>query len=150
MCSKSVNDYIEFGIEIPYDVDEFEIKRTLSILAGSELTSDQIDRFMQINDLLSKEELDIREELILPRFIFETIKGLNYVNPELASCRDVRTKIFFSTKGGDRAKTIAKNICRTCPEIDNCLKTALENNEDGIWGGTTKSERIELLRVKDK
>ena len=72
MCSKSVNDYIEFGIEIPYDVDEFEIKRTLSILAGSELTSDQIDRFMQINDLLSKEELDIREELILPRFIFET------------------------------------------------------------------------------
>lgn len=42
----------------------------------------------------------------------------------------------------------AKAICSVCPVIDACLRGALERREpDGIWGGTTPSERRAMLRA---
>ena len=143
LCNPEIADYIETGEILPDNLDEFEVRRTLSILAGSELSDEQIDRFIGLNSLLSKEYLDIRDELITPRFIFDDQKAVNYLNRDLAACKDVKTKVFFLSKN-EKKTTVAKNICRTCPEIENCLKTALENNEDGIWGGTTLSERNEI------
>lgn len=40
----------------------------------------------------------------------------------------------------------AKSICRECPYRQACLVVALQNNEGGIWGGTTEGERKNLRR----
>ena len=42
----------------------------------------------------------------------------------------------------------AKSICAGCPLRIQCLSYALENNEPGIWGGTTEHERRLLKRNK--
>jgi hypothetical protein len=35
----------------------------------------------------------------------------------------------------------AKAICAECPYKERCLKFALDNHEQGIWGGTTERDR---------
>jgi WhiB family redox-sensing transcriptional regulator len=40
----------------------------------------------------------------------------------------------------------AKAICKDCPVKLECLQHALDNDEAGIWGGTTEKERRSLLR----
>lgn len=40
----------------------------------------------------------------------------------------------------------AKQICYTCPVINQCLAYALTHHEAGVWGGRTESEREELMR----
>lgn len=42
---------------------------------------------------------------------------------------------------------LAKSICNDCPVKFLCLEYALESNEDeGIWGGLTNSERKAIRR----
>jgi WhiB family redox-sensing transcriptional regulator len=41
----------------------------------------------------------------------------------------------------------AKAVCRECPYMMRCLVYAVENNEMGIWGGTTDSERKSIRRA---
>ena len=36
----------------------------------------------------------------------------------------------------------AKGLCASCVHRKDCLTWANENVEEGIWGGTTKSERV--------
>jgi len=38
----------------------------------------------------------------------------------------------------------AKAVCATCPVQEKCLAWALDNDEVGIWGGTTDQERSEM------
>jgi hypothetical protein len=38
----------------------------------------------------------------------------------------------------------ARAVCRRCPLAAACLDYALENEEHGIWGGTTPAERLAL------
>jgi len=40
----------------------------------------------------------------------------------------------------------AKAICRRCPVIDSCLALALREPVCGIWGGTSKSQRVAMRR----
>jgi len=41
--------------------------------------------------------------------------------------------------------THARQFCDICPVMFECLKSALDNNEtDGIWGGMTPGERLDL------
>ena len=37
----------------------------------------------------------------------------------------------------------AKTVCATCPFMASCLDWAISNDEYGVWGGTTKAERLE-------
>src|SRR6266496_3086715 len=39
----------------------------------------------------------------------------------------------------------AKKHCQTCPVKRDCLNYALLYDEDGIWGGTTESDRAQIL-----
>lgn len=60
-----------------------------------------------------------------------------------AVCRDIpeeQKKLFF---GYNTAK--AKEICKTCPVIDACLIEALSFDAEGVWGGTTYTERKQLF-----
>ncbi|MBK8731237.1 MAG: WhiB family transcriptional regulator [Tetrasphaera sp.] len=46
-----------------------------------------------------------------------------------------------------RAQRSAKQICRGCPVIAECLADALDSRIDfGVWGGMTQRERRALLR----
>ncbi|MFI5945884.1 WhiB family transcriptional regulator [Streptomyces uncialis] len=64
---------------------------------------------------------------------------------------DVDPELFFPV--GENGPAVlqadeAKAICSVCPVVDACLRGALERREpDGIWGGTTPSERRAMLRA---
>ncbi len=47
---------------------------------------------------------------------------------------------------GGAAQQGAKEICRKCPVIAECLADALDNRiEYGVWGGMTERERRAML-----
>lgn len=42
----------------------------------------------------------------------------------------------------------AKAYCADCPVKQECLETALEIRDPGIWGGTTPTERARMYGAK--
>lgn len=66
---------------------------------------------------------------------------------DLAACAGKDTEMFFPEGPKDYAKRIAdaKAVCGGCPITAQCFSWAIENDEEGIWGGTTYKER-QLLR----
>jgi len=42
----------------------------------------------------------------------------------------------------------AKAVCKTCPYMAECLAYALENNQPGVWGGTSGNDRRRIKREK--
>jgi WhiB family redox-sensing transcriptional regulator len=67
-----------------------------------------------------------------------------------AACATADPELFFPDgQAGRGAKTMqAKEICATCPIAVQCLQYAVLNDEDGIWGGTTPSERKLLKKSR--
>ena len=67
-----------------------------------------------------------------------------------ALCAQVDGDLFYADKG-DWALTIkAKLVCRRCPVRTACLTYAMTNDENfGVWGGTTPQQRKELRRAGD-
>jgi hypothetical protein len=66
---------------------------------------------------------------------------------EQAACTSADPEAFFPDKGNS-AKP-AKDLCKRCPAIVECLDWALEHNEQfGVWAGTTPDERKALRRKK--
>ncbi|MDV6013515.1 WhiB family transcriptional regulator [Haloechinothrix sp. LS1_15] len=66
-----------------------------------------------------------------------------------AACRDSDPELFFPiSEVGPDAERIeqAKAICGRCPVQEQCLEFALtEGLDHGIFGGTTATERRELV-----
>ncbi|MFF6993156.1 WhiB family transcriptional regulator [Streptomyces sp. NPDC010273] len=64
---------------------------------------------------------------------------------ESAACRDVDPDLFFPIgTGGLTLVQIgeAKAVCARCPVSKRCLEWALDVGQvEGVWGGTTESER---------
>lgn len=70
---------------------------------------------------------------------------------EEAGCRFADLDLFFpsgpTSQAAEEAQA-AKAICCACQVKERCLRFALETNqEDGIWGGTTATERRKLRRA---
>ena len=70
----------------------------------------------------------------------------NVINPDTdwmqeAYCKNIKTEIFF-TEDNRLTVQIAKSACAQCIVIDPCLDYAISNQEQGIWGGTTRGERL--------
>ncbi|GAA2984343.1 WhiB family redox-sensing transcriptional regulator [Streptomyces sp. KhCrAH-43] len=67
-----------------------------------------------------------------------------------AACRDADPDLFFpigSTGPALVQAEEAKAVCRRCPVQEECLRWALENNQDsGVWGGLGENERRALKR----
>ena len=67
------------------------------------------------------------------------------------SCRDQDANLFFHPEGErgparDAREEAANAVCARCPVITQCLEQALAVQEPyGVWGGTTESERADLL-----
>ena len=64
---------------------------------------------------------------------------------ERALCAQTDPEAFFPEKGGSTRE--AKKVCLTCEVRDDCLESALMNDERfGIWGGLSERERRRLKR----
>jgi len=64
-----------------------------------------------------------------------------HIKPEKA------IKIFFPEGDDILAKTEeARSICAGCPMLEQCFEVALQNDDWGIWGGSTRRERQYLQR----
>ena len=51
------------------------------------------------------------------------------------------------TQGRSREVTNAKKLCQSCPVQKECLTYAVANPDlQGIWGGLTPKERLQLRR----
>lgn len=60
-----------------------------------------------------------------------------------AACAQVDPELWFPIKGGDSRP--AKRIClEHCPVRELCLAYALENDEQGVWGGLSRNQRKAL------
>jgi WhiB family redox-sensing transcriptional regulator len=67
------------------------------------------------------------------------------------ACGGEDPELFFPIStvglGAQRQIEVAKDVCRRCPVVDDCLNWALEANEQaGIWGGMSEGERSSLKR----
>lgn len=73
-------------------------------------------------------------------------------------CAQAAPEIFFSEEEEDengkvissvyKNEQAAKALCAQCPVRVKCLMFALEQNDIGIWGGTTERERRSIKRSK--
>jgi WhiB family redox-sensing transcriptional regulator len=63
---------------------------------------------------------------------------------DAALCRDYDPEWWFPV--GHTGPALAqveeaKQVCRRCPVIDECLDLAIRTGAVGVWGGTTEDER---------
>ena len=62
-------------------------------------------------------------------------------------CVDVHVSVMYPRTKAE-AK-VPKEICSECPVREECLEHALDNNEEyGVWGGTTELERRALKKAR--
>jgi WhiB family redox-sensing transcriptional regulator len=68
---------------------------------------------------------------------------------EGAVCAQTDPEVFFPEPGQYNLTKMAKKICSTCVELDDCLIDALTNTSPyGIQAGLTARERSELRNGK--
>ena len=63
------------------------------------------------------------------------------------ACHGIDPELFFPISATGRSTPqidAAKTVCGRCVVSDDCLSYALRVMPDGIWGGTTKEERIAM------
>ena len=60
---------------------------------------------------------------------------------------DEINRIFFPGRGSN-ATNAQKEFCSNCPVIVECLAKALDNDELGIWAGTTEADRRNMRKHK--
>ena len=71
-----------------------------------------------------------------------------------AACRGADTAVFYhpdNERGPSRRRreVRAKEICKGCPVIAECLRSALEAREPyGVWGGLSVEERQALFTLE--
>lgn len=63
-----------------------------------------------------------------------------------AACTSADPEEWFPEQGS--SSRAAKKICSTCPVVNECLQFALDHNEYGIWGGTSRRERVPMMRMR--
>lgn len=63
------------------------------------------------------------------------------------ACIGKDSTLFFPDRENSTEIPRAKAVCKTCPVREPCLDEALKSpiaDDEGIWGGTTKQERIRI------
>jgi WhiB family transcriptional regulator, redox-sensing transcriptional regulator len=61
-----------------------------------------------------------------------------------AACAGADVAAFYPERGVQVGQ--ARALCRRCPVADVCLRWAVEHDEYGLWGGTTREERKAMER----
>jgi WhiB family transcriptional regulator, redox-sensing transcriptional regulator len=70
---------------------------------------------------------------------------------DLALCKTLQMSpdLFFQRRGEFKNVVVrsVKTVCSHCHVQEDCLEYAIENNiKYGLWGGTTRTERVKLNR----
>jgi hypothetical protein len=67
-----------------------------------------------------------------------------------ARCKDpeITPDTFFAGRGYNDTTHQAKRICAACPVVEPCLDFAMRTNAEGVWGGTTETERRQLRKAR--
>ena len=66
---------------------------------------------------------------------------------DFANCLGVEPDLFFPERGASTRE--AKEVCRGCVVLGDCLEYALDHGEKfGIWGGMSERERRRLRRQR--
>lgn len=69
---------------------------------------------------------------------------------EEAACRDVPGHLFFPESGDPLSAGDMRKFCSTCPVQLPCLQYAMAHPDtEGIWGGTTETDRRRLRRLRN-
>jgi WhiB family redox-sensing transcriptional regulator len=64
-----------------------------------------------------------------------------------ALCAEVDPDLFFPSLESLWKVAASKKVCGECSVASECLAYAIDNRfDDGIYGGTTPSERREIIR----
>ena len=76
----------------------------------------------------------------------EGVYGLPFLRKgDKPTCAQTDPELYFPPPGGQEKfqndNVRARDLCLDCPWQSECLQWALDNNEWGIWGGTTDSMR---------
>ena len=79
-----------------------------------------------------------------------TVLDDSWVESGLCHTEGHRRDMFFADlgrKASDRVMTDeARTICMRCPVQSECFEYALAGDEHGVWGGTTRDERLYYRR----
>jgi WhiB family redox-sensing transcriptional regulator len=73
-----------------------------------------------------------------------------------AACRGIDSMVFFHPENErgpakEARQRAAKQVCDSCPVIEQCREHALTAQEPyGVWGGLTEEERAALLRKEER
>lgn len=130
-----------------------EIRKKLAIFAGSKLLkhSKVATNYAGINlgllDNPNSPPISSQELSKGARFISNTDNVVPAFNHPEASCQKKGNKAFFP-KGSTSIQAL--KLCfgeGGCPAIDHCLRYALENHSQGIWGGTNQEQRNDITKV---
>ncbi len=68
-----------------------------------------------------------------------------------ALCRQIDPGNLFYPEKGESPRP-AKAVCARCPVTRLCLEDALTQphaHDHGVWGGTTRKERVEIRRLRE-
>lgn len=63
------------------------------------------------------------------------------------ACRDTEDPDEFFPSRHENSPRIIKKFCRHCPVQTDCLQWAVEQREEGVWGGMTDEQRKKLRRL---
>ena len=69
---------------------------------------------------------------------------------EQAACKGQPIELFFPERGGEGVTNTrkAREFCRICPVVEECLEYGLQfNDRHGVYGNTTPMQRRKIKRT---
>ena len=71
-------------------------------------------------------------------------------SPIVVPCNNTDPEIWFGDPNNSYDHTaLAKRLCKACPARKACAEYAIVANEQyGIWGGTSRNERVQIRKKR--
>lgn len=66
----------------------------------------------------------------------------------ITTCTPDPDGMFPSYKSAPQKVAAAKKVCAPCPYAAGCVEWALENDEEGVWGGTDEADRKAIHKAR--
>jgi len=71
-------------------------------------------------------------------------------SPIVPPCTNTDPDLWFPEDGHEYRAGLAKKFCKTCPARKPCAEYAMLSNQlYGIWGGTSRNDRMKMRRERE-
>lgn len=64
-----------------------------------------------------------------------------------AACKNTDPGVFFDDDT-QYTRQHLKALCQSCPVVTECLEWAINNNEQGFWGGLSRKQRKAIVAAR--